>query len=424
MNFSKLILFYALCLMVLSQTALGKAVPFLSIILFIILIFRHRKISLYAFKKILFLNLMVLLAFISGVVQVAEYDMYYFARDVFYFIQAPLFIIIGMYLFKQIKDFKILLKAIVFSSFIITLYFFSKLIIDPSLLFKIGYDLRYEENISNSSAILAFAILFYARKLNYKLFSNAFELLIIWVSFFSIAISFSRTTYLMFIIILIIPFIAKKSIILKMYNASIVLVLFVVFGGLFFNINAGGTEGTTFQSKVEHSFSEIIVKNYDTHFEIMHNWRGYEAFLGLSKYYNGNLAELLFGQGLGAVVITPYYIFQGTMPTMDVLPMFHNGYITILLKAGLVGFLFFFLFLHTLLKTGTQSLKAAMSNEQALASILLQASVFIIFFQTLVVHGLFTKSPSVLLLFLIGITIQLLTLKQKFFKEYIHGSIN
>lgn len=414
--FNNLILFSSFCLMALSQTALGKAVPFLSIILFIILIFRDRKISLYAFKKIFFLNLIVLLAFISGIVQVAEYDMYYFARDVFYFIQAPLFIIIGIYLFKQIKDFKILLKTIVLSSFIITLYFLSKLIIDPSLLFKIGYDLRYEDNISNSSAILAFIILFYARKLSYKLFSNAFELLVISVSFFSIAISFSRTTYLIFIIILIIPFIAKKSIILKMYGASIVLVLFIVFGGLFLNIKAGGSLGTTFQSKLEHSLNEIIVKNYDNHFEIMNNWRGYEAFLGLSKYYNGNLAELLFGQGFGAVVITPYYIFHGTMPTMDVLPMFHNGYITILLKAGLVGFLFFFLFLHTLLKTGTQSLKVAMSNEQALASMLLQASVFTIFFQTLVIHGLFATSPSVLLLFLIGIIIQLLTIKQKFLR--------
>ncbi len=411
-----LILLYSALLMILSQTPWAKSVVFLSIPLLIVLIFRHSIIRSFAFKKIVFLNLIVLIGFISGIIHLAEYNIYYFTRDIMYFIQAPIFIIIGIYLYNETKDFKILLKIAILSSFLITICMLLKLIIEPSLFFKIGYDLRYEDNISNATAILTFIILFYARKFNYKLFNNAFELLIIWISLFSIAISFSRTNYLMFIIILIIPFIAKKSIILKMYGASIVLILFVVFGGVFFNTNARGTEETTFQSKVEHSFSEIVVKDYQDRYEINHNWRGYEAFLGLSKYYDGNLAELLFGQGFGAVVITPYWIFQGLMPALDILPMFHNGYITILLKAGLVGFLFFFLFLHTLLKTGTQSLKAAMSNEQALASILLQASVYVILFQTFVIHGIFTTTVPVILLFLIGIIIQLFTIKQKFLR--------
>ena len=409
MKIKSIILFYVFLLMVLSQTPWTKSVVFLAIPLLIVLIFRHSKISSFGFKKILFINLIVLLGFISGIVHIAEYNMYYFARDIMYFIQAPIFITIGIYLYNELKDFDLLLKTIVLTSLLITVYRFSEFLINPSLIFQLGLETRSKYDLSNGTALLAFIIVFYARKLHYKLFNKYGELTIMGLSFFSIAISFSRTFYVLFILALIIPYINKKKIIFKMYGVAVVLVVFIIFGNHFFQMDVGGTQGENFQTKVIHSIDEITVKDYDDALEILHNWRGYEAFLGRSKYYEGNLYEIFFGQGYGCVVITPEWIFKGE-DIMGVLPMFHNGYITILLKAGLVGFLFFFLFLYTLLKTGTQSLKAAMSNEQALASILLQASVFFILFQTFVIHGIFTTTVPVMLLILIGIILQLLSI--------------
>ncbi len=230
------------------------------------------------------------------------------------------------------------------------------------------------------------------------------------ISLFSIAISFSRTSYVLLLIILIIPYISKSRVIIKMYGASILLVLFVIFGGLFLEEKSAGSQGSTFGSKVENSLNEMTVRNYQTAKDINNNWRGYEAYLGLSKYYEGNLTELLFGQGYGTVVFTPSWIFGEEK--LAVLPMFHNGYITIILKTGLVGLLFFFLFLWTLLRTTVKVVKISIDNQQKLVAMLLQASVFIVFFQTFVIHGIFKTTAPVLLLILMGITLQVLSIKQ------------
>ena len=322
MKINKLILIFVAIVMILSQTQGARYVTFLAIPLLIILVFRHTKISSFEFKRILFLNLIVIIGFISGILHLSEYNLYYFNRDIMYFIQAPIFIVMGMYLFLEIRNLKKLLKTIIFTSLIFTLYTFSDLIMDPSILFRLGLDTRYEYSLTNPTAVLAFVILYYARKLKYKIFTNRIEVFVIFISLFSIIISFSRTSYILLLITIIIPYISKRKMIIKIYGASILLVLLVVFGGILFEKKPAGSQGSTFTSKVENSLNEITVRKYFTAKDINNNWRGYEAYLGLSKYYEGSLIELLFGQGYGAVVHTPSWIFGGDK--LAVLPMFHN----------------------------------------------------------------------------------------------------
>jgi len=410
MKTNKLILLYTAILMLLSQTMWAKAVIFLAIPLLIILILKHYKINSLVVKKLLFLYLIFFIGLISAIPHLTDYDTYFLMRDMMYFIQAPMFILIGIYLYKEINDLKIILKTIVLTSFLITVYDFYALILDPLLIFRLGLETRYEFDLSNATAVLAFVIIFYARKVNFKLFNNYFELLIMLFSLLSVAISFSRTTYVLLLFILFIPFIAKRGILFILYGASVLLVLFTIFGGLVIDIKAGGVQGSTFESKLTHSFDEMFVRDYDTSREVSHNWRGYEAFLGLSKYYEGNIFELLFGQGYGAIVITPFWVFHGEL--LNTLPIFHNGYITIILKTGIVGLLFFFLFLYLLLKMVTKSVQTSINTEQVLTGRLLQAIVFIIFFQTFVVHGLFFTTPPVLLLILTGVLIQFLAFER------------
>jgi hypothetical protein len=171
--------------------------------------------------------------------------------------------------------------------------------------------------------------------------------------------------------------------------------------------------GSTFQSKINHSINEIIVKDYETSSQIMNNWRGYEAFLGLSKFYEGNFFEILFGQGFGAVVYTPEWIFGSEENNLGVLPMFHNGFITILLKTGLTGLLIFFLFLYKLLKIVPKSPFAKLNNHQQFTTLLLRSSVFTILFQTFVIHGIFTTSIPFSLIILTGASIKLLSQKNR-----------
>ena len=194
-----------------------------------------------------------------------------------------------------------------------------------------------------------------------------------------------------------------------MYGTSFLLLLFILFGSVFFNLDSGGSQGSGFQDKVMHSINEMLVTNYDDVSDISSNWRGYEAYLGFSKYYSGSLPELLFGQGYGAVVYTPYWIFKGELPQLDIIPIFHNGYITILLKTGAIGLILFFILLYVLLNTATNIRQISIKPEQVLASTLLQANVFIIFFFTFFIHGIFSITPPLLLLVLVGVNLQLIS---------------
>lgn len=400
-----LILLYTIILLIISQEGPARFALFIAMPLLVILIIRHLTVNSFGLKKVLFLACIVLLGFLSSLAHLHEYNLYYVTRDVMYFTQALIFIVLGIFLYEENKDFRKLLKIIVLSSFAITLYKLTYIIADPTILLLSFFDIRYEYNLSNETALITLIILFYSRKIKYKLFTSMIEFSIMALSILSIAVSFSRTIYVLVLITLIIPYITKTRILLKGYVMFTMLILFIIFGGLFVNNEAGGIQGSNFQSKMMHSLDEMTVRDYDNMVEINHNWRGFEAYLGLQKYYTGNPLELLIGQGYGSVVYTPNWIFKDAETNLDVLPMFHNGYITIILKTGLFGLFLFFFWLYVLLKTGTSVSKTANNPQQGLEGSFLQASVFIILFQTIVTHGIFKTTVPVLLLILIGMSL-------------------
>jgi O-antigen ligase len=291
-----------------------------------------------------------------------------------------------------------------------------ELVLNPALLIQLGLETRYEYSLSNATALLAFTILFYARICKFKLFENFQEWLMMGISLFSVAISFSRTDYFLLLVMILIPLITKSIYILKIYWLTVFVVVLIIFGGFFIKVESSAIEEDTFQSKINHSFNEILVQDYETSFEISQNWRGYEAFLGLTKFSEGNFIEILVGQGFGTVVYTPNWIFNGEMDSLDVLPMFHNGFITVLLKTGLIGLFFFFLFLFKLLKVSLKVSVLSFSKLEKLTTMLLQAAVFTVLLLTFVVHGIFTTTTPVLLLIIVGATLKMKTLRGKIIK--------
>jgi hypothetical protein len=246
---------------------------------------------------------------------------------------------------------------------------------------------------------LAFAIVYYSIKNKFLLFSNFQEKFFLYFFLFSALISLSRTTYILFLVVLLIPIIKKTTIFNKIYWSYIFIILFIIFGGLFVQLKTESVSSVTFTDKFKGSLDEMVIKDYTSMAEINQHWRGYEGFLGLSKYYDGNEFELFFGQGFGTVVYTDYSLFQGKK--LSVIPIFHNGYITILLKTGIIGLLFFFVFLYRLLKQGKFYLKFGEFEHQFSGKLLIFIT-FAILIRTLVTHGIYTTSADLSLLILLG----------------------
>ncbi len=405
---NKLIYWYLLFLMLVAQTDFAKWVVFFVVPLYIHLEFNKSSVNIVFIKSISILKAILVIGLFSGFLHLLEYDLYFFGRDILYFIQAPIFILLGIYLCRGFDDYKIILKSAVVTSIIISSYKLLELLINPALIFQLGLQTRYEYDLSNPTALLSFIILLYSRLLSVKLFNRNIEIFFMFICFLSVAISFSRTFYLLFIVLIIIYFFRKQERVLKLYWSLVISSLFIIFGGLLFNIESGTIEDNTFQSKVNHSLNEIVVKDYKTATEIVQNWRGYEAYLGLQKFYTGNLFEILFGQGFGSVVEMPKWVFFGQESTLSVIPMFHNGFITILLKTGLCGLTLFFILLYKILKVPSLIQNTQFNKQHKLITLLLRAIVFIILLQTLVVHGIFTTFVPFTSIILIGASVKTL----------------
>ena len=399
--------FYISVLMILSQSALNKSIVFLVIPLILYLIFNQNISNSFWMKKVYYLWFICFIGFTVGLINIVGYDFYYFFRDLIYFLLPILYIILGIYICKNTSDFKVLLKIIIISSFLVTIYNLIELFRNPNIIIQLGLQTRKDFVFSNTTATLVFFILYHSRKLNIKMFKNSVELLIMSMSFFSILISFSRTFYLLFIFIFILNYANKYRVILKMYWSFMFFNMFVIFGGAFLKVDEYELEGTTFFSKITHSLNEMVIKKYDSTFEIMHNWRGYEGFLGFSKFYEGNFFEILFGQGFGAVVYTPNWIFDSLENGLGILPFFHNGFITILLKSGIVGLFFFFAFFLKIITYTHKVIKLSPNKYQNFTATILQFTAFAIIIRSTVIHGIFFSSPPFILLVLMGVVIKM-----------------
>jgi len=130
----------------------------------------------------------------------------------------------------------------------------------------------------------------------------------------------------------------------KYLQSVIVLVLILSAIPRFDYINTkGSTE--TFMDKVMFSLSEIRPQFYLLDSDIHTHWRGYETFKGIGHYLDGEDGDIVFGRGFGAHVPIDFPKRTRTSDeTVYSLEWLHNGYVTILLKSGMLG-LFCFLYL-------------------------------------------------------------------------------
>ena len=157
----------------------------------------------------------------------------------------------------------------------------------------------------------------------------------------------------------------------------------------------------SFFDKVLGSFAEFRLSNYSSMSDINENWRGYEAYLGTQVVEQAEPIARLIGVGYGSYAVSPFD------HKLQIIPFFHNGFVTIYLKAGFLGLIAFALFIFKLYRlagaanregrrTGNPTIK------KAAVTIVLMTNA--ILFQTLTTHGVY-YSKTTLGLFFIGLAI-------------------
>jgi O-antigen ligase len=331
---------------------------------------------------------------VIGLHGIFQYNIYESLKDLWYLTNPILVFLIGYLLMVYIRDLATLMKIILLASVFISLYHISFFVINPELIYKNHIEIRsssagrgYVISIIGLAILLSFSKQIFNESRIYK---QPIFLFCFFSLSFSVFLSFSRTLYLGIIILLPIFFgvLDKEGKVRKIFILlSGVMILLLVLTNSGMNVVIDRNHNNFF-SKFYRSINEVLISDYSSEEDINRYWRGYESYKGIVAYLSGNVFELLAGRGIGFLTNIGIYIKLGDKYFHSI-PVFHNGYVYLLVKTGVIGCGLYLLFLYRIFRFGyTMNKQEAFIN--VAAKIIIGLSI-ILFVTTFFIAGLFNK---------------------------------
>lgn len=262
-------------------------------------------------------------------------DQFHFIIQTLFYLTTPLvYTFVGIQLSRIFKPLDVL-KYIVYSGTIgaVTYIFISffhlgfHVFLDP-------YEMREILPWGSITTVLTLVVLFFSRKSGIVLFDAIYSQLIIIVNVIGLYFTASRTYYLLFFIfIFVFLYQNNKRIFLLFGIVTTLLLSFILTSNL----------DNKLVEKIKSAGTETSMGDYDTQEDINTKYRGFETFMALKTYVNGTTMNLFFGHGFEKQVDLGVEVMLGGEMRSS-LPWLHNGYVYQLLKEGIFGVIFFFIF--------------------------------------------------------------------------------
>lgn len=328
-------------------------------------------------------------------------------RDLYYFCNHIIIILFGFQLAKvfSLKDFITSLIWLSFASFI---FFYFQLIY---------LNLSYSNYIQEFSYTAAYASLFplaitsivLSKYLKIGLKSNLFSLMILFF-FIHIIVIDSRTSLVSLLIYFSSIFFlltnqSLKSLARFCISLSVFLFIFFSIGNI---LNA---------PMIERFYTTLNEFNPNVRFNYLSDvnlyWRAYESYISLLDFLNLNLINQVFGAGFGKEVFLGFEINLGGSDFSKIY-VFHNGYINLLLKTGIVGLM---LYIYFFVKKffNYRGKKHFDNNKLIFVRTLLSTICLLIIFITIPIAGLMNIS-----IFPIVLSFGFLAQKEKIYTERLN----
>lgn len=280
-------------------------------------------------RLFLFLMVPVVLGLLVGF----ENDTYLIFKDFYYFTIPMLFITAGIVLACRLtidQFLKTLIYAGVITSVMVTgisvSYMGFGALTDP-------YSAHYAMGIVGTPGPpVALACLLLTRKFNIRLFSPLLFNALTAVNVMGVYMFASRT-YLIITFCFLLLLIADR--IKRLWIPPVILLMVIAFTLIPFDALKVNSDGT-FMGKIMGSFSEVSIGQYTSEQDINMQYRGYESFMALKGYTEGDTKNWIFG-GLGKLIDLKTFVRLGEDTDFQFIPVLHNGWLYILVKTGIVG---------------------------------------------------------------------------------------
>lgn len=371
------------------------ALPLLALIGIFIALLDKPNIDLSLIKLIF---LPMLLIFI-GLINSSQNSLIVVIKDLYQYLNPVLIMMYG-FLISRYLNFYNFIKILVLAGLLSSIFFIFSVVFFEQNIETIR---QLKKEIGVLPMIVPFSlgmlILMLSQKIN--IFSRKVNFVIFTVNIIAIYMSFSRTMWVVLLILLFGAYFRLslagifKSI-ATMTAAAIILVT------IFSNVGFLNNLTSPFISKVSSSMDEIAISEYSNRSEINSNWRGYESLMGLIAYQEGNASELILGHGLGKEADLGINMKLGNQYFSSIY-QFHNGYINILLKTGVLGiFIYFLFFTRIIWKSVLLMDQISLKPTERFCNRALMLIAFIILANTITVSGWLNKNAMVSIILTLG----------------------
>lgn len=331
-----------------------------------------------------------------GAINSYENSVYAVGKDLWYVGNVILTVGLGYYLADYITDFKVVCRFIIVAAVISAIIHYVELLfyIKKGMSF---FELRRNESIRGYFiTVIGLALLLALSKNKKNIFENIVNYyLSIMITFGSVLLSFSRTSYIVFLVMFLVlkgwGGINVKNIMRVLLFAGVVAL--VLLTGVF----EGDSSEKNLVSKFAGSIGEVTIKNYEDKKDISLNWRGFESYRALVDFQGSNFLQKMIGQGLGSTIDLGFYMNLGESE-IRYIPKLHNGYMFILVKFGVIGVMFYLYFIIKLIKYNSKH--ECLTIYDVMASRIISGFGWIFLLTTIVISGVFNANmyPYLLLI--------------------------
>lgn len=309
---------------------------------------KNQKISKDFLTAVLPLFLIIFIGLVSAFFY--GYNIADISKDIAYFSKPLMLLFLGYSLIKIIHDDSFLFKIFIYLSVFFAIIHLYNLITYPNVLHTSINTLRNDTGLSNDIELLALVFLllgFKYRKL--KVFKqNRTTNIIITLLTVSLFLYFSRTMWVAIFLLLLASFGYAK---ISLKALKYITLIFILIGGFYIylfsiEIERGETGISTFLYKMKIAPEEIFMPKIDLndHAALWDHWRAYEAKMAYDQMHG---YQHLIGRGFGSLVDL-HFVAPLNDDGMRYISSLHNGYVMIYYKTGIIGLLFYLIFILNL----------------------------------------------------------------------------
>lgn len=273
-----------------------------------------------------------------------SYEMYYIIRDITYLLKPIFGLLIGYQLCK--KNMNLLFQMILNTGLTVAILHIL-ILINAVIVFKANSvnDIREYGGYFSDFEVYALIIAIFYKKFEID-FSRKRILLYITIIGFSSFMYLARTNFLQFIIL----FLALKGYFRITKTSLTVIVSMIVlmvvgYSAVYYSNpkrNGKGFEAMLYKIKIAPMEPFKTKINRGDWKDFNDNYRSYENIMTVRQMTGDGYLSMIFGKGIGSKVDLKQKVYLGSME-LRYISFLHNGFMTVFLKAGIVG-IFIYLF--------------------------------------------------------------------------------